>query len=73
MIKTQVKGLVWYNKKVFTGTAPKTFDEMLAINPAQYGAQKLFCAGFESARRRAGRRATRSTTSSCGSPATRSI
>jgi alpha-glucoside transport system substrate-binding protein len=48
MVKTQVKGLVWYNKKVFTGTAPKTFDEMLAINPGQYGAQKLFCAGFES-------------------------
>src|ERR1700681_2208970 len=22
MIKTQVKGLLWYNKKVFTGTAP---------------------------------------------------
>ena len=48
LVKTQVKGLFWYNKKVFTGTAPKTFDEMLAINPSQYGAQKLFCAGFES-------------------------
>jgi alpha-glucoside transport system substrate-binding protein len=48
MVKTQVKGLFWYNKKVFTGTAPKTFDEMLAINPSQYGASKLFCAGFES-------------------------
>jgi alpha-glucoside transport system substrate-binding protein len=48
MIKTQVKGLIWYNKKVFTGTAPKTFDELLAISPSQYGAQKLFCAGFES-------------------------
>ncbi len=48
MIKTQVKGLIWYNKKVFTGTAPKTFDELLAINPSQYGAQKLFCAAFES-------------------------
>jgi alpha-glucoside transport system substrate-binding protein len=48
MIKTQVKGLFWYNKKVFTGTPPKTFDELLAINPSQYGAQKLFCAGFES-------------------------
>jgi alpha-glucoside transport system substrate-binding protein len=48
MIKTQVKGLIWYNKKVFTGTAPKTFDELLAINPAQYNAQKLFCAAFES-------------------------
>jgi len=48
IVKTQVKGLVWYNKKVFTGTAPKTFDEMLGINPSQYGAQKLFCAAFES-------------------------
>ena len=48
MVKTQVKGLFWYNKKVFTGTAPKTFDEMLAISPSQYGAQKLFCAGLES-------------------------
>lgn len=48
MIKTQVKGLVWYNKKVFTGTPPTTFDQMLAINPSQYGAQKLFCAAFES-------------------------
>jgi alpha-glucoside transport system substrate-binding protein len=48
MVKTQVKGLIWYNKKVFTGTAPKTFDELLAISPSQYGAQKLFCAAFES-------------------------
>ena len=48
MIKTQIKGLIWYNKKVFTGAAPKTFDDLLAINPSQYGAQKLFCAGFES-------------------------
>ena len=48
MVKTQVKGLFWYNKKVFTGTAPKSFDELLAMNPSQYGAQKIFCAGFES-------------------------
>jgi alpha-glucoside transport system substrate-binding protein len=48
MIKTQVKGLFWYNKKVFTGTAPASFDDLLAINPSQYGAQKLFCAGLES-------------------------
>src|SRR5260370_17897591 len=48
MVKTQVKGLFWYNKKVFTGTASKSVDELLAINPSQYGAQKLFCAGFES-------------------------
>ena len=48
MVKTQVKGLIWYNKKVFTGTAPKSFSDLLALNPSQYGAQKLFCAGFES-------------------------
>jgi len=48
MVKTQVKGLFWYNKKVFTGTAPKSFDELLALNPSQFGAQKIFCAGFES-------------------------
>jgi len=48
MVKTQVKGLIWYNKKVFTGQAPTTFDQLLAINPSQYGASKLFCAGFES-------------------------
>jgi alpha-glucoside transport system substrate-binding protein len=46
MVKTQVKGLIWYNKKVFTAAAPKTFDELLAIQPPS-GA-KLFCAGFES-------------------------
>jgi alpha-glucoside transport system substrate-binding protein len=48
MIKFQVKGLLWYNKHVYTGQAPKTFTDLLAINPAQYGAQKLFCAGVES-------------------------
>ena len=49
MVKTQVKGLLWYNKKVFTGSAPKTFDELLGLNPSQYGgAKSLFCAGFES-------------------------
>ena len=48
MVKTQVKGLIWYNKKVFTGTAPASFDQLLSISPSQYGAQSLFCAGFES-------------------------
>ncbi len=48
MVKTQVKGLIWYNKKVFTGTAPKSFSDLTAISPSQYVAQKLFCAGFES-------------------------
>jgi len=48
MVKTQVKGLFWYNKKIFTGTAPTSFDQLLAINPSQYKAQKLFCVGLES-------------------------
>lgn len=48
MIKFQVKGLLWYNKHVYTGPAPKTFTDLLAIDPTQYGAQKLFCAGVES-------------------------
>lgn len=48
MVKTQVKGLLWYNKKVYTGDAPKTFDDLLAIDPSKYNAKKVFCAGFES-------------------------
>src|ERR1700680_70582 len=48
MVKTQVKGLIWDNKMVLTGTPPTPFDQLLAINPSQYGAQKLFCAGLES-------------------------
>jgi alpha-glucoside transport system substrate-binding protein len=48
MIKFQVKGLVWYNKHLYTGPAPKTFNDMLATDPTQYGAQKLFCAAFSS-------------------------
>ena len=48
MIKYQIKGLFWYNKKVFTGTAPKTWDDLLKIDPSQYGAKNLFCAGVES-------------------------
>jgi alpha-glucoside transport system substrate-binding protein len=46
MVKTQVKGLIWYNKKVFTAAPPKTFDDLLAIQPP--AGAKLFCAGFES-------------------------
>ena len=48
MIKFQVKGLFWYNTKIFTGQAPKTFSDLLAIDPTQYGAQKLFCAALNS-------------------------
>jgi len=45
-VKTQIKNLLWYNAKVFTGTPPKTWDEVLAVQPPS-GA-KLFCAGIES-------------------------
>jgi alpha-glucoside transport system substrate-binding protein len=45
-IKSAVKGLIWYNPKVFTGTPPATWDDMLAVKPPS-GTQ-LFCAAFES-------------------------
>ncbi|HYN69333.1 MAG TPA: ABC transporter substrate-binding protein [Candidatus Eisenbacteria bacterium] len=45
-VKTQVKGLIWYNPKVFTGTAPATWDELNAIQPPS--GTSLWCAAFES-------------------------
>jgi alpha-glucoside transport system substrate-binding protein len=45
-VKTQVKNLLWYNAKSFTGTPPKTWDEVLAVQPPSGG--KLFCVGLES-------------------------
>ena len=45
-VRTQVKGLLWYNPKVFTGSAPATWDDLLAIQPPS--GTKLFCAAFES-------------------------
>jgi alpha-glucoside transport system substrate-binding protein len=45
-VKTQLKNLFWYNAKVFTGTPPKTWDDMLKVQTPN-GA-KLFCAGIES-------------------------
>jgi alpha-glucoside transport system substrate-binding protein len=45
-VKTQVKGLIWYNPKVFTGTAPATWDDMLAVQAPS--GTSLFCAAFES-------------------------
>jgi alpha-glucoside transport system substrate-binding protein len=46
MVKSQLKGLIWYNPKVYTGQAPATWDDMLAVQPPS-GTQ-LFCAAFES-------------------------
>ncbi|HEX2753939.1 MAG TPA: hypothetical protein VHM48_00660 [Candidatus Limnocylindrales bacterium] len=46
MVKSQLKGLVWYDPKVYTGQAPASWDDLLAVQPPS-GA-KLFCAAFES-------------------------
>ena len=46
MVKSQLKGLLWYNTQVYTGEAPETWDDLLAIPPAP--ATNLFCAAFES-------------------------
>jgi DNA-binding LacI/PurR family transcriptional regulator len=46
MVKSQLKGQFWYNPKVFTGTPPATWDDLLKVQPPS-GA-KLFCAAFES-------------------------
>jgi alpha-glucoside transport system substrate-binding protein len=46
MVKSQLKGLIWYNPAVYTGEAPETWDDMIATPPAP--ASNLFCAAFES-------------------------
>lgn len=46
MVKSQLKGLLWYNPQVYTGDAPETWDDLIAIPPAP--ATQLFCAAFES-------------------------
>jgi alpha-glucoside transport system substrate-binding protein len=46
MVKSQLKGLIWYNPKTFTGTPPATWDDMLAVQPPS--GTNLFCAAFES-------------------------
>jgi alpha-glucoside transport system substrate-binding protein len=45
-VKTQIKNLFWYNAKAFKGDAPKTWDDMLKVQPP--GSAKLFCLGIES-------------------------
>jgi alpha-glucoside transport system substrate-binding protein len=44
--KAAVKGLIWYNTKSFTGSAPATFDALENTSPAP--AQSLWCMGFDS-------------------------
>lgn len=46
MVKSQLKGLIWYNPGVYTGEAPETWDDLIATPPAP--ASNLFCAAFES-------------------------
>jgi alpha-glucoside transport system substrate-binding protein len=45
-VKTQVKNLLWYNAKSFTGTKPTTWDDVLKVAPPSGG--KLFCVALES-------------------------
>jgi alpha-glucoside transport system substrate-binding protein len=46
MVKSQLKGLIWYNPKNYTGAAPATWDDLVTTSPAP--ATQLFCAAFES-------------------------
>ena len=46
MVKSQLKGLIWYDPKVYTGQAPATWDDLLKVQPPS--GTKLFCAAFES-------------------------
>ena len=46
MVKSQLKGLIWYNPKVYTGSAPATWDELNATQPPS--GTSLWCAAFES-------------------------
>lgn len=46
MVKSQLKGLIWYNPKVYTGAAPATWEELNAIQPP--ADTSLWCAAFES-------------------------
>jgi alpha-glucoside transport system substrate-binding protein len=46
MVKSQVKGLIWYNPKVYTDEAPATWDDLNAVQPPS--GTSLWCAAFES-------------------------
>ncbi|HEV8490561.1 MAG TPA: extracellular solute-binding protein [Candidatus Limnocylindrales bacterium] len=45
-IKSALKGLIWYNPKNFTGTAPATWDAVMGTDPGS--ADSLWCVGLES-------------------------
>jgi alpha-glucoside transport system substrate-binding protein len=46
MVKSQLKGLIWYNPKVYSGSAPATWDEINAVAPP--AGTSIWCAAFES-------------------------
>jgi alpha-glucoside transport system substrate-binding protein len=45
-IKTSVKGFIWYNTANYDGTAPATWDDVMATDPGD--AESLWCVGLES-------------------------
>lgn len=45
-VKSQVKGLIWYNPTVFTGTPPATWDDLNKVQPPS--GTKLWCTTVES-------------------------
>jgi alpha-glucoside transport system substrate-binding protein len=45
-IKAAVKGLIWYNPKVYTGGEPASWDALTGTSPAP--ASNLWCIGLES-------------------------
>jgi alpha-glucoside transport system substrate-binding protein len=45
-IKSALKGLIWYNPKNFTGSAPTTWDAVMGTDKGS--ADKLWCIGLES-------------------------
>jgi alpha-glucoside transport system substrate-binding protein len=45
-IKSSVKGFIWYNTSVYTGTAPANWDAVMSTSPAP--AEALWCVGLES-------------------------
>ncbi len=46
MVKSQLKGLIWYNPKVYTDEPPATWEELNAIQPPE--GTSLWCAAYES-------------------------
>ncbi|HEU0236335.1 MAG TPA: extracellular solute-binding protein [Candidatus Limnocylindrales bacterium] len=45
-IKSALKGLIWYNPNVFSGSAPTTWEAVMGTDPGS--ADSLWCVGIES-------------------------